>query len=78
MNPIARRSAAVLLVLALTILGYSSFGIVVALYLGIWIYGDKMALAQGPVVHVIGGVSAHCSESALRCCSRAGCYPNQR
>ncbi|MBM3977606.1 MAG: hypothetical protein FJ299_11525 [Planctomycetes bacterium] len=44
--------------LSLAILGYFFFGIVVAIYAGIWFYGDKMALAQGPVVHVIGACGA--------------------
>jgi hypothetical protein len=49
-----------LLVLALpmAVVGYFFFGIVVAIYAGLWLHSDKMYYAQGLPAHLFGAVGA--------------------
>jgi hypothetical protein len=46
------------LALPLAVLGYFFFGIVVAIYAGLWLHDDKMYYAQGLPAHLFGAVGA--------------------
>jgi hypothetical protein len=53
-----RHLALLLLSLFLATVGYFVFGIVVAIYAGLWLHDEKMYYAQGLPAHVFGATGA--------------------
>ncbi len=46
------------MVLCLAVVGYFFFGVVVAIYTGLWLHDEKMYFAQGLSVHLFGATGA--------------------
>jgi hypothetical protein len=53
-----RSLAQLALSLLLAVGGYFFFAIVIAVYAGLWLHGEKMYYAREPWCHVFGGVGA--------------------
>lgn len=53
-----RYLALLVLSLFLAVVGYFLFGIVVAIYAGLWLHDEKMYYAQGVPAHVFGATGA--------------------
>ena len=63
-----------LLALLAAVFGWFLFSVVVALHVGAWVYGDKMALAQAPYGYLLGAFGAAmgaCAVLLLRTVVRA-------
>jgi hypothetical protein len=55
---VMRHLILLMLSLALAVVGYFLFGIVVAIYVGLWLHDEKMHYAQGLSAHVLGATGA--------------------